>query len=99
MGRSWWASTWMRPGIMQPLPTARLDTFQPATVRGGHAPCVVGYTSDHRFDMGVLRTICVASFALSAWPSAALAGEIKALVTIGFQSAIEELAPKFEKAT
>jgi hypothetical protein len=27
----------------------KLDTFQPATVRGGHAPCVVGYTSDHRF--------------------------------------------------
>jgi len=27
----------------------RLDTFQPATVRGGHAVCVVGYTADHRF--------------------------------------------------
>ena len=27
----------------------KLDTFQPSTVRGGHAPCVVGYTADHRF--------------------------------------------------
>ena len=27
----------------------KLDTFQPATVRGGHAPCVVGYTADNRF--------------------------------------------------
>jgi hypothetical protein len=26
-----------------------LDTFQPNTVRGGHAPCVVGYTADGRF--------------------------------------------------
>ena len=26
-----------------------LDTFQPNTVRGGHAPCVVGYTADRRF--------------------------------------------------
>ncbi len=26
-----------------------LDTFQPSTVRGGHAVCIVGYTSDHRF--------------------------------------------------
>ena len=24
----------------------KLDTFQPATVRGGHAVCIVGYTSD-----------------------------------------------------
>jgi C1A family cysteine protease len=24
----------------------KLDTFQPATIRGGHAVCVVGYTSD-----------------------------------------------------
>ena len=27
----------------------KLDTFQPNTVRGGHAPCIVGYTSDKRF--------------------------------------------------
>ncbi len=27
----------------------KLDTFQPNTVRGGHAPCVVGYTADKRF--------------------------------------------------
>jgi Papain family cysteine protease len=27
----------------------RLDIFQPNTVRGGHAPCVVGYTAEHRF--------------------------------------------------
>jgi papain like protease len=27
----------------------KLDTFQPNTVRGGHAPAVVGYTSDNRF--------------------------------------------------
>ncbi|MGF6607856.1 C1A family cysteine protease [Paraburkholderia sp. WSM4175] len=27
----------------------KLDTFQPSTVRGGHAPCVVGYTQDQRF--------------------------------------------------
>ncbi|MGL4406866.1 MAG: C1 family peptidase [Zoogloea sp.] len=27
----------------------KLDTFQPATVRGGHAVCVVGYTTDGRF--------------------------------------------------
>ncbi len=26
-----------------------LDTFQPNTVRGGHAPCVVGYTTEGRF--------------------------------------------------
>jgi len=26
-----------------------LDTFQPGTVRGGHAVAVVGYTTDHRF--------------------------------------------------
>ena len=26
-----------------------LDTFQPNTVRGGHAPCVVGYTAEGRF--------------------------------------------------
>lgn len=27
----------------------KLDTFKPATVRGGHAICVVGYTTDKRF--------------------------------------------------
>jgi hypothetical protein len=27
----------------------KLDNFQPATVRGGHAVCVVGYTADNRF--------------------------------------------------
>lgn len=27
----------------------KLDTFQPATVRGGHAICIVGYTADKRF--------------------------------------------------
>lgn len=27
----------------------KLDTFQPNTVRGGHAVCVVGYTTDKRF--------------------------------------------------
>ena len=27
----------------------KLDTFQPGTVRGGHAPAVVGYTADKRF--------------------------------------------------
>ena len=27
----------------------KLDTFQPNTIRGGHAICVVGYTSDKRF--------------------------------------------------
>jgi hypothetical protein len=27
----------------------KLDTFQPNTVRGGHAICVVGYTTDKRF--------------------------------------------------
>ena len=27
----------------------KLDTFQPNTVRGGHAPAVVGYTADQRF--------------------------------------------------
>ena len=27
----------------------KLDAFQPGTVRGGHAPCVVGYTADGRF--------------------------------------------------
>ncbi|MGF6979926.1 C1A family cysteine protease [Paraburkholderia sp. JPY465] len=26
-----------------------LDAFQPSTVGGGHAACVVGYTQDHRF--------------------------------------------------
>jgi C1A family cysteine protease len=27
----------------------KLDTFQPNTIRGGHAICVVGYTADKRF--------------------------------------------------
>jgi hypothetical protein len=27
----------------------KLDTFQPNTVRGGHAVCIVGYTADKRF--------------------------------------------------
>jgi len=27
----------------------KLDTFQPNTVRGGHAVCIVGYTTDNRF--------------------------------------------------
>jgi C1A family cysteine protease len=27
----------------------KLDTFQPKTVRGGHAVAAVGYTADHRF--------------------------------------------------
>lgn len=27
----------------------KLDTFQPNTVRGGHAVCIVGYTTDKRF--------------------------------------------------
>jgi C1A family cysteine protease len=27
----------------------KLDTFQPNTVRGGHAVCIVGYTQDQRF--------------------------------------------------
>jgi len=27
----------------------KLDTFKPATVRGGHAVCVVGYRADGRF--------------------------------------------------
>lgn len=27
----------------------KLDTFQPNTVRGGHAVCIVGYTADTRF--------------------------------------------------
>jgi hypothetical protein len=27
----------------------KLDTFQPHTVRGGHAPAIVGYTADNRF--------------------------------------------------
>ena len=31
------------------LTHGNLDTFQPDTVRGGHAICVVGYTSDRRF--------------------------------------------------
>jgi C1A family cysteine protease len=26
-----------------------LDTFQPNTVRGGHAVCIVGYTAENRF--------------------------------------------------
>ena len=26
-----------------------IDTFQPNTVRGGHAVCIVGYRADHRF--------------------------------------------------
>jgi len=27
----------------------KIDNFQPNTVRGGHAVCIVGYTADHRF--------------------------------------------------
>lgn len=27
----------------------KLDTFQPGTIRGGHAVCIVGYTADKRF--------------------------------------------------
>ena len=40
----------------------------------------------------------MAVFILAAPPSTAAAAEIKALITIGVQSAIEDLAPKFEKA-
>jgi hypothetical protein len=35
-------------GSRQPDP-GKLDSFQPNTVRGGHAICVVGYTSSGRF--------------------------------------------------
>ena len=40
----------------------------------------------------------MAVFILAAPPSTAAAAEIKALITIGVQSAIADLAPKFEKA-
>ena len=33
----------------------KLDAFQPNTVRGGHAPAVVGYTADNRF---IVRNSC-----------------------------------------
>jgi molybdate transport system substrate-binding protein len=39
----------------------------------------------------------VLAFVLTAPPSSTAAAEIKALITIGVQSAIEDLAPKFEK--
>jgi molybdate transport system substrate-binding protein len=39
------------------------------------------------------------AFALSAQPQPGAAAEIKALMTIGVQSVIEDLAPKFEKAS
>ena len=49
MGRSWSRlnvdATWDNATATH----GKLDTFQPNTVRGGHAPCVVGYTADHRF--------------------------------------------------
>lgn len=38
-------ATWDNASAANP----NLDVFQPATVRGGHAPCVVGYTADKRF--------------------------------------------------
>jgi molybdate transport system substrate-binding protein len=40
----------------------------------------------------------MAAFILAAPPSSTTAAEIKALITIGVQSAIEDLALKFEKA-
>src|SRR5436305_79766 len=39
------------------------------------------------------------ALALSAQPKAGTAAEIKALMSIGVQSVIEDLAPKFEKAS
>jgi molybdate transport system substrate-binding protein len=48
---------------------------------------------------GTRFTFGVAIFALAILPTSAIAAEIKALVTIGVQSAIEELAPQFEKVT
>jgi ABC-type molybdate transport system substrate-binding protein len=44
-------------------------------------------------------TFSVAVIALAILPNSTIAAEIKALVTIGVQSAIEELAPQFEKVT
>jgi molybdate transport system substrate-binding protein len=44
-------------------------------------------------------TFGLAVFALAILPTSTIAAEIKALVTIGVQSAIEELAPQFEKVT
>jgi molybdate transport system substrate-binding protein len=44
-------------------------------------------------------TFGVAVFALAILSTNTIAAEIKALVTIGVQSAIEELAPQFEKVT
>jgi ABC-type molybdate transport system substrate-binding protein len=44
-------------------------------------------------------TFGVAVFAFAIVPTSAIAAEMKALVTIGVQSAIEELTPQFEKVT
>lgn len=38
-------ATWDNAAATQ----GKLDTYQPATVRGGHAVCIVGYTADKRF--------------------------------------------------
>jgi len=54
----------------------KLDTFKPDTVRGGHAVCVVGYTTDKRF---IIRNSWGAS-----WGDHGFAYASEAYITAGF---------------
>jgi len=54
----------------------RLDTYKPATARGGHAICVVGYTKDGRF---IIRN----SWGTS-WGDKGFAYATEAYITAGF---------------
>jgi hypothetical protein len=57
-------ATWDNARLTQ----GKLDHFQPNTVRGGHAICVVGYTQDGRF----INLSGVSSSACRALPTAAV---------------------------
>lgn len=56
----------------------KLDAFQPATVRGGHAVCIVGYTADKRF---IIRN----SWG-TAWGDQGFAYASEAYINAGFYS-------------
>lgn len=56
----------------------QLDTFQPNTVRGGHAVCIVGYTAEKRF--------IVRSSWGTAWGDKGFAYASEAYINAGFYS-------------
>ena len=55
----------------------KLDTFQPNTVRGGHAVCVVGYTTDKRF---IIRN----SWGSASWGDKGFGYASEAYINAGF---------------